>query len=103
MAEGTSLLRMHTAYTRIVSSNLTVSASINKKAPSRELFCLCFIDSSLDFSPSASVASQYPRWRLRISLIVGHSYAMHEIAMAKNNDNAVSAPAKAQIIPCVFL
>lgn len=26
MAEGTSLLRMHTAYTRIVSSNLTVSA-----------------------------------------------------------------------------
>ena len=26
MAEGTSLLRMHTAYTCIVSSNLTVSA-----------------------------------------------------------------------------
>ena len=28
MAEGTSLLRMHTAYTCIVSSNLTVSARI---------------------------------------------------------------------------
>jgi hypothetical protein len=38
VAEGTSLLRMHTAYTCIVSSNLTVSASIKKKAPSRELF-----------------------------------------------------------------
>jgi hypothetical protein len=33
VAEGTSLLRMHTAYTCIVSSNLTVSASIKKKAP----------------------------------------------------------------------
>ena len=38
MAEGTSLLRMHTAYTCIVSSNLTVSASYVKKAPARELF-----------------------------------------------------------------
>ena len=28
MAEGTSLLRMHTAYTCIVSSNLTVSAML---------------------------------------------------------------------------
>ena len=32
MAEGTSLLRMHTAYTCIVSSNLTVSAK-NVKRP----------------------------------------------------------------------
>ena len=31
MAEGTSLLRMHTAYTCIVGSNPTVSASILKK------------------------------------------------------------------------
>lgn len=30
MAEGTSLLRMHTAYTCIVSSNLTVSARTKK-------------------------------------------------------------------------
>ena len=30
MAEGTSLLRMHTAYTCIVSSNLTVSANTTK-------------------------------------------------------------------------
>ena len=33
MAEGTSLLRMHTAYTCIVSSNLTVSAKYLKKSP----------------------------------------------------------------------
>ena len=33
MAEGTSLLRMHTAYTCIVGSNPTVSASIRKEAP----------------------------------------------------------------------
>ena len=32
MAEGTSLLRMHTAYTCIVGSNPTVSARTNKKA-----------------------------------------------------------------------
>lgn len=38
MAEGTSLLRMHTAYTCIVGSNPTVSASIRKKAPAKELF-----------------------------------------------------------------
>ena len=31
MAEGTSLLRMHTAYTCIVGSNPTVSARIVKK------------------------------------------------------------------------
>ena len=31
MAEGTSLLRMHTAYTCIVSSNLTVSAKTLSK------------------------------------------------------------------------
>lgn len=31
MAEGTSLLRKHTAYTRIVGSNPTVSAKIVKK------------------------------------------------------------------------
>ena len=33
VAEGTSLLRMHTAYTCIVSSNLTVSAKLQKKSP----------------------------------------------------------------------
>ena len=33
MAEGTSLLRMHTAYTCIVSSNLTVSAKYLNKSP----------------------------------------------------------------------
>lgn len=38
VAEGTSLLRMHTAYTCIVSSNLTVSARNKRKAPERELF-----------------------------------------------------------------
>ncbi len=43
MAEGTSLLRMHTAYTCIVSSNLTVSARFKKKAPARELFLRPFI------------------------------------------------------------
>ena len=38
MAEGTSLLRMHTAYTCIVGSNPTVSARIRKKAPEMGLF-----------------------------------------------------------------
>ena len=39
MAEGTSLLRMHTAYTRIVGSNPTVSAKVSKKrATARWLF-----------------------------------------------------------------
>lgn len=39
MAEGTSLLRMHTAYTRIVGSNPTVSARVSKKkATARWLF-----------------------------------------------------------------
>ena len=38
MAEGTSLLRMHTAYTCIVGSNPTVSARIRKKAPATGLF-----------------------------------------------------------------
>ena len=37
MAEGTSLLRMHTAYTCIVGSNPTVSASIFKN-PLRRVF-----------------------------------------------------------------
>ena len=40
MAEGTSLLRMHTAYTCIVGSNPTVSARKKQKAPARELFPL---------------------------------------------------------------
>lgn len=38
MAEGTSLLRMHTAYTCIVGSNPTVSARTTKKPPLREAF-----------------------------------------------------------------
>ena len=39
MAEGTSLLRMHTAYTRIVGSNPTVSAKVSKeRATARWLF-----------------------------------------------------------------
>ena len=40
VAEGTSLLRMHMAYTRIVGSNPTVSARKKQKAPARELFPL---------------------------------------------------------------
>jgi hypothetical protein len=40
VAEGTSLLRMHTAYTCIVGSNPTVSARKKQKAPARELFPL---------------------------------------------------------------
>ena len=41
MAEGTSLLRMHTAYTCIVGSNPTVSARIKQKSlPCGRLFCL---------------------------------------------------------------
>ena len=42
MAEGTSLLRMHTAYTCIVGSNPTVSARNNEKSlPCGRLFSLC--------------------------------------------------------------
>ena len=42
MAEGTSLLRMHTAYTCIVSSNLTVSAKKQiEKPPSGGFFIWC--------------------------------------------------------------
>ena len=41
MAEGTSLLRMHTAYTCIVGSNPTVSARINKKASPAGGFFVC--------------------------------------------------------------
>jgi hypothetical protein len=33
VAEGTSLLRMHTAYTCIVGSNPTVSAKMQRKKP----------------------------------------------------------------------
>ena len=40
VAEGTSLLRMHTAYTCIVGSNPTVSARFKKKATARWLFSL---------------------------------------------------------------
>jgi hypothetical protein len=59
VAEGTSLLRMHTAYTCIVSSNLTVSASIRKKAPATGLFFVCLIEISLDFCPDASRHYRY--------------------------------------------
>jgi hypothetical protein len=38
VAEGTSLLRMHMAYTRIVGSNPTVSAKLSKKAAEKRLF-----------------------------------------------------------------
>ena len=38
MAEGTSLLRMHTAYTRIVGSNPTVSAKIDEKSHRKVAF-----------------------------------------------------------------
>lgn len=41
MAEGTSLLRMHTAYTCIVGSNPTVSARTNKKASPAGGFFIC--------------------------------------------------------------
>ena len=43
MAEGTSLLRMHTAYTRIVGSNPTVSAkNIQKTRKPQRLRVFCF-------------------------------------------------------------
>ena len=52
MAEGTSLLRMHTAYTCIVGSNPTVSARTNKKASPVEAFLFVWTqrhrDTSLD-------------------------------------------------------
>ena len=38
VAEGTSLLRMHTAYTRIVGSNPTVSAKIDEKSHRKVAF-----------------------------------------------------------------
>lgn len=38
MAEGTSLLRMHTAYTRIVGSNPTVSAKFQRKSHRKVAF-----------------------------------------------------------------
>ncbi len=38
MAEGTSLLRMHTAYTRIVGSNPTVSAKYHEKSHRKVAF-----------------------------------------------------------------
>ena len=42
MAEGTSLLRMHTAYTRIVGSNPTVSAkNIQKTRMPQRLRVFC--------------------------------------------------------------
>jgi hypothetical protein len=62
VAEGTSLLRMHTAYTCIVSSNLTVSASIRKTAPVTGLFFVRLIGSSLDFCPVASGIFRYDLW-----------------------------------------
>jgi hypothetical protein len=42
VAEGTSLLRMHMAYTRIVGSNPTVSAKMQREKPPQggfSLFC----------------------------------------------------------------
>ena len=38
MAEGTSLLRKHTAYTRIVGSNPTVSAKFDEKSHRKVAF-----------------------------------------------------------------
>ncbi len=48
MAEGTSLLRMHTAYTCIVGSNPTVSARTNKKASPAGGFFIC-LDGTVGF------------------------------------------------------
>ena len=50
VAEGTSLLRMHTAYTCIVSSNLTVSARNKRKSHLRVAFFLFWAGTS---GPSA--------------------------------------------------
>ena len=50
MAEGTSLLRMHTAYTCIVSSNLTVSARNKRKSSRSGAFFLFWAGTS---GPSA--------------------------------------------------
>ena len=40
MAEGTSLLRKHTAYTRIVGSNPTVSAKYHEKSHRKVAFLI---------------------------------------------------------------
>lgn len=44
MAEGTSLLRMHMAYTRIVGSNPTVSAKFDEKSHRKVAFFIVGFD-----------------------------------------------------------
>lgn len=65
MAEGTSLLRMHTAYTCIVGSNPTVSARTNKKASPAGGFFIC-LDGTVGFEGFA-LASANP---LRIAQLL---------------------------------
>ena len=67
MAEGTSLLRMHTAYTCIVGSNPTVSARIKQKSlPCGRLFCLSGLNGGIRRTgpcrPSPLRIAQSPRY-----------------------------------------
>lgn len=66
MAEGTSLLRMHTAYTCIVGSNPTVSARTTKKASPAGGFFRCS-DGTVGFegfARAAQIPSESPNcWR----------------------------------------
>lgn len=55
MAEGTSLLRMHTAYTCIVSSNLTVSAK------------------NMFHQVSSSTETRFPRYEKRGFFVLGRA------------------------------
>lgn len=84
MAEGTSLLRMHTAYTCIVGSNPTVSARIKQKSlPCGRLFCLSGRNGGirrigqcrpnpLRIAQSPRCAARWPRSGQRRSLISGN-------------------------------
>ena len=65
MAEGTSLLRMHTAYTCIVGSNPTVSAKYFQKALD---FQGLFVFLHLDFASCPQTCPQINiRWRRWLS------------------------------------
>ena len=58
MAEGTSLLRMHTAYTCIVSSNLTVSARKKRESSREGAFFSSFIGGNQ--KTTSNDVPQYP-------------------------------------------
>ena len=55
MAEGTSLLRKHMAYTRIVGSNPTVSAKRSEEEPHNVgLFFVCHRENRAFHCPASS-------------------------------------------------